>query len=310
NHGADAPDSPHTTVPYDATNGGGVNQFAVGDGGSDPTATVGDFDAGGAAEDVQIQFNTPDYGSVSSFQIQRADAGGGSTATNGTDCRAAATPSSKYATIGSVSPAGTQATFTDFDRPGTSTAPRTYCYRVRVQDPVTAQENFSIVLAETVGTASADATKPTSTATSTTPSSGGLANTLDNGDKVSITYSEKMSIAANAVIRVTDSDCGPALNSGPSDCTGAQTNTVADIVCGTNATCTLDTSTNILTITMTSSPNIIAAGSSAGAQFPLVITDSSGITDLAGNVWDLSCGSQTAGGTTCPNGTTPHRTIP
>src|SRR5437762_4716467 len=182
NHGADAPDSPHTTVAYDATNGGGTNPNAVGDGGSDPTATVGDFDAGGAAEDVQIQFTTPDYGSVSSFQIQRADAGGGTTATNGTDCRAAATPSSKYATIGSVSPAGTQATFTDFDRPGSATATRTYCYRVRVQDPVTAQENFSIVKAVTVGTASADTTKPNSTATSMSPSSSGLANTLDNGD--------------------------------------------------------------------------------------------------------------------------------
>ena len=48
---------------------------------------------------------------------------------------------------------------------------KTYCYRVRVQDPVTAAENFSIVLTVTVGTASADTGKPTSTATSMTPSS-------------------------------------------------------------------------------------------------------------------------------------------
>jgi len=309
NHGADAPDSPHTTVPYDAVNGGGVNAFAIGDGGSDPTATVGDFDAGGAAEDVQIQFSTPDFGTVSSFQVQRANAGGGTTDTNGIDCKAAATPSSKYATIGSVSPAGSQATFTDFDRPGSATTNRTYCYRVRVQDPVTAQENFSIVLAVTVGIASADTTKPISTGTTMTPSSGGLANTLDNGDKVTITFSEKMSIAANAVIRVTDSDCGAASNSGPATCSGAQTNTVADVVCGTNATCSLDTTTNVLTITMTSGPNIIAAGSSAGAQFPLVITDSSGITDLAGNVWDLACGTQSSPpATACPGGT-PKRTI-
>ena len=38
----------------------------------------------------------------------------------------------------------------------------------------------------------------------------------------------------------------------------------------------------------------MAAGSVTGAQFPLVVTDSSGISDLAGNAWDLSCDGQTA----------------
>src|SRR5207302_5310735 len=120
--------------------------------------------------------------------------------------------------------------------------------------------------------------------------------TLDTGDKVGITFSEAMSISPSAVIRVTDSDCGPALNTGPASCgTSGGSNTVADIICGTNASCVLNPN-NQLTITMTSNPSTVAAGSVPGAQFPLVVTDSSGITDLAGNAWDLT-GS-------------PHRTIP
>ena len=74
-------------------------------------------------------------------------------------------------------------------------------------------------------------------------------------------------------------------------CTGGNTNTVADIICGTNATCTANTLNNQtnadLLITMTGNPTIVAAGSVAGAQYSVLITDSTGITDLAGNAWSL-----------------------
>ena len=282
NHGADAPDA--------------------GDGGSNPVATVGDFDAGGTSDDVQIQFNTPDFGTVNSYQIQRANAVplvglAGS-------CSAANVPSANYTTIGTVSPAGTQGSFTDFDR----TAGNTYCYRVRVQDPVTAAENFSIVITQPIGGGGGDTGKPFSNNTVTTASSAGLANTLDTGDKIAIYFNESMSIAPNAVIRVTDSDCGQWTNNGVTPfgvgglgtpntgtqtpgCTGGNTNTVADIICGTNATCTannLNNQTNAdLLVTMTGNPTIVAAGSVAGAQYSVLITDSTGITDLAGNSWSL-----------------------
>ena len=68
----------------------------------------------------------------------------------------------------------------------------------------------------------------------------------------------------------------------------------------------------ILTITMTGNPSNIATGTTAGEQFPVVVTDSSGISDLSGNAWDLRCGTQTSGGAggVCANGSTPKRVIP
>jgi len=39
---------------------------------------------------------------------------------------------------------------------------------------------------------------------------------------------------------------------------------------------------------MTTSPSTVANGSVAGAQFPLVVTDTAGITDLSGNAWNVT----------------------
>src|SRR5207249_8609295 len=180
-----------------------------------------------------------------------------------------------------------------------------------VNNPVTAQQSFSNY-APTNIPGSTDPTPPTSTSTSMTPSSSGLSSTLDNGDKITIGFSEQMTLASNAVIRVTDSDCGTATNAGPAVCSGSTTNSVGDIICGTNATCTLDTNSTILTITMTGNPSNIASGTTAGEQFPVVVTASTGISDLSGNAWDLRCGTQTSGGAggVCANGSTPKRVIP
>jgi len=281
NHGADAPDA--------------------GNGGSDPSATVGNFDGGTAADDVRLQFITPDFGIVTTYQIQRADAAG----LGGTSCLAADVPSARYSTAGSVTPPGLQAVFIDFDR----LFGRTYCYRVRAQDPTTGLENFSNVLTVSIFGA-ADTTRPIATSASLVFSAG-FANTLDTGDKLQIVFSEAMNIAANAVVRLTDSDCGNATNSGPALCSGGNANTLADIVCGTNAICSVDSSLTTLTITMTSPPTILVAGGTPGAQFSVVVTDSSGITDLSGNIWDLTCGPQSsppAGA--CGSGGTPDRVIP
>jgi hypothetical protein len=124
--------------------------------------------------------------------------------------------------------------------------------------------------------------------------SGGFANTLDTGDALTIDFSQAVSLAANAVIRVTDSDCGGVTNAGPALCAGGNTNTVADIVCGLNATCALTSGPNgantEIVITMTGNTSIVAAGSVAGPQVPVVVTDSSGISGVNGP-WNLN-GSQ------------------
>jgi hypothetical protein len=160
-----------------------------------------------------------------------------------------------------------------------------YCYRIRTQDPITAAPSFSnYVPVNTPGVA--DVVRPTSIS-ARLDSSSGFANTLDTGDRLVIDFSEQMSIQPNATIRFTDSDCGAATNAGPATCVGGVSNTLSDVTCGVNAICTLSTSGTQLTVTLTSNPAIVLPGSTAGAQFAVVVTDSSGITDLSLNIWDV-----------------------
>src|SRR5207245_2095526 len=74
-------------------------------------------------------------------------------------------------------------------------------------------------------------------------------------------------------------------SSGPPGCAGSLSQTVADIVCGTNMSCALSFDGLTLTLSITANPLDVAAGSAPGVQFPAVITDAIGITDLSGNVW-------------------------
>jgi hypothetical protein len=275
----------------------GISEFDIcfNAGASAPTdlgAATGNFDNGTAAEDVRLTFTAPSTNATTSYTIQRAPTGATGSAT-ATTCNLNATApqtsdstgvpvGSAFITVGAVSvDAGKTGTFTNFDL-----ADGGYCYRIRTQDPTTATPSFSnYVPVNLPGTI--DTTPPTSTSALLSQSAG-FANTLDTGDKLEFTFSEAMSVAANAVIRVTDSDCGNATNAGPFPCPGGTTNTVADIICGTNATCTLSTSKLVLSITMSANPTIVTAGSTAGVQYPIVVTDSSGINDLSGNQWNLA----------------------
>jgi hypothetical protein len=282
---------------------GGVSEFNIcrSAGSTAPSnlsAATGNFDAGSTADDVRLTFTAPSANSVASYQIQRALVSATTGSANSTSCRLGATAASSsdangspagttFSTVGALSvAAGKQGTFTNIDL-----ANGGWCYRVIVQDPNVGLISFSNYVPVNIPGTS-DATAPTSIAAVRTQNAG-FSNTLDTGDKITIDFSKSMSIASNAIIRVTDSDCGAARNSGPAACSGANTNTVADIACGVNATCVLQDrpaggTNNELLITMTANPSVIANGSVAGAQFPLVVTDSAGVTDLSGNAWNVT----------------------
>jgi len=260
---------------------------------SDLAAAIGNFDNGTSAEDVRLSWTAPSINTITTYNVQRATDTSG--AVDGCVTKGSPNDASNgnFSTIGAVTvAAGKQGTFTDFDRP----VPSGNCYRIMTTDPTTGLNNFSNQATATVTGASGDTTPPTSTNATLTFSSG-FSSTMDTGDKLEITFSDsgtgvtppgQMSVAGNAVIRVTDSDCGPATNAGPAACSGSLSNTVADILCGTNATCTLNTARTILTVTLTAGPNIVSAGSTTGVQYRTVVTDSSGVQDNSGNAWNLT----------------------
>jgi len=242
----------------------------------------------------------PTNNNVTTYNIQRASVSGTATsAANSCNLNAiapnndtsGAPTGSAFSSIGALTiTAGQTGTFTNFDLSNGG-----YCYRVMVQNPNIGTQSFSNYVPVNIPGTS-DVTAPRSTS-ATLSQSGGFANTLDAGDKILIDFNEAMSIAANAVIRVTDSDCGNVGQSGPATCTGATTNTVADIICATNATCVLQAgpagSNTELSITTSGNPTIVSAGSTSNAQFPVVVTDTQGVTDLSGNTWDLAGSGQT-----------------
>jgi hypothetical protein len=280
---------------------------------TDLSAAVGNFDNGGSGDDVRLSYTTPAFNVSTTFNVQRASRDSlnnpitspaqctsgaspnpsGSAATPPSDGSAGNPPNSNFTTIGGTSTPGTaeSGTFTNYDL-----ANGGYCFRLATTDfntNVTSYSNYVLVLVP----GGSDTTPPASTSV-VLILSGGFANTLDTGDKVEFDFVDTgcgtscgMSIAPNATIRVTDSDCGPATNAGPSQCSGGNTNTVADIVCGANATCTASNFNNQinarLVVTMIGNPTVVSVGSVVGAQLPAVVTDSSGVTDLSGNAWNL-----------------------
>jgi hypothetical protein len=178
--------------------------------------------------------------------------------------------------------AGASGSYSDFNL-----ALTTYCYQIRVSDPQTGAHFFSNQVSAAVG--SSDTMRPTSTSAVLTASAG-FADRLDTSDSFVIDFAEAMTVSANARIRVTDGDCGvpPSQSSGPVACQSGSTQTIADILCGTNATCVKSVNGLSLTVTMTAPPTEATPGSGRGVSFPAVITDTVGITDLAGNLWDLT----------------------
>lgn len=129
---------------------------------------------------------------------------------------------------------------------------------------------------------SADATKPLSQDIRI-KTSAGFAGLLDTLDVFTIAYNEVVATpAAGSKIRLTDAD-----------------GTVADVICGTNATCVVSLASTtiggtayptgqVITVTMTADPTIVTAGTAAGLAIPSTVVDSAGFTDTAGNIWDIA----------------------
>jgi hypothetical protein len=323
-------DSTHAdvaSISYDP-NPAGISTFniCINRGADAPTnlaAAVGNFDndSTGRTDDVRLTFTSPATNTVLSFNIQRANLGSTVTA-NATNCTPAGSPNpngssttppsdgtqgspanASFSTVGATSTPGTSesATFVNSDLSNGG-----YCFRVQVTNPNLGVNSYSNYVPVNITGTPNPVAAPLSTVAQLTTSSG-FANTLDQGDKAIFDFNTQMSLASNAVLRVTDSDCGTASNAGPATCSGGNTNTVADIICGTNATCQLTSpsgrpTNSQLEVTMTGSPSIVAAGSVAGSQYPVVVTDSTGITDLFGNAWNLAGSADRAFGPGDPDG--------
>jgi hypothetical protein len=120
---------------------------------------------------------------------------------------------------------------------------------------------------------------------------GGMGSILDVGDVFTIRTDEPLAVpATGAAFRVQDRTSS----------TNA-TASVADLTCGVNVTCTLNSAAvpltapvnagaaagTVLTVAVTAPPTVIAAGSVAGVSLPARIVNTSGISDLAGNRLNL-----------------------
>jgi hypothetical protein len=284
-------------------NADGLSEFEIctnagSDAPSDLATATGSFDGGSAVgDDVRLTFTAPTSNATLTYTIQRALISSTQSSANTGNCKlggsapqtsdsSGAPAGSTFATIGAVTVmGGKQGTFTNF-----GLGDGGYCFRIVVQNPNVGLASYSNYRPVNIPGVS-DASAPRSTSASLTKSAG-FGGTLDAGDKIVIDFTESMSVAPGSIIRTTDSDCGSATNAGPALCSGNTSNTVSDIVCGTNATCTLEDVSGImngrLSILMSGNPLVITSGSTAGAQFPLVVTDVSGITDLSGNGWNIS----------------------
>jgi hypothetical protein len=245
----------------------------IGRGAPSVGATVGSYDGGSTQNDIRLQIVEPDSNvSGLSYSVQRA------TLTGTLPC----SPSSgTFAQIATVAiPTGSNSiTYTDEDRPS-----GTYCYRSGASNPVAGTTAFGYSNAAAIAnppTPVGQAGAPTSLDARVTTNAGS-ASLLDSGDVIKIAFNEPLAApAAGATIRVGDAD-----------------GTVADLSCGTNATCALNGSSEslggvsraaqtVLTVRLTANPIIISPGTTATLRLPGTIADRFGVTDPSGNLWNL-----------------------
>ncbi len=244
------------------------------------TATAVNADGGATINDVRVVFTPSNLnGPATVFDIVADTNNGGAGAIELLDTvlgnNVTCTPA----------PATGQCTLTFNNAPN-----GTYDILVRAENPPTAQMSTVAASADITVPGTPDTTAPLAIDSLVTTNGPGLANTFDAGDVVKVVFNEAMGApAAGDTIRATDND--------------ATTATVADFVNGTNATFTLNAlaetvngvsraAGTVLTVTLTSAPSVVQAGTAAGLQIPATVTDQSGNSDANGVAWNPATAGQ------------------
>ncbi|MGH2473015.1 MAG: hypothetical protein ACRDG6_11550 [Candidatus Limnocylindria bacterium] len=245
----------------------------VGRGAPSVSATAGSFDGGSTQNDLQVQIFEPSSNvNGISYSVQRA------TVAATAPCGPSAGTYAQIVTI-TIPTGSNSTTYVDEDR-----LSGTYCYRVGATNPVTGTTAFGYSNAVTIANppTPVDPTGAPTSLDARVTTNVGSSSVLDAGDVVKIAFSEAMSpAAAGATVRARDAD-----------------GTIGDLICGTNATCTLNTSPEtlggqsraaqtVLTVRLTANPVIIASGTTATLRIPATVIDRAAITDPSGDPWNL-----------------------
>ena len=157
----------------------------------------------------------------------------------------------------------------------TDTSSNYYCYTVTtVSDGEESGISSSIASSPTQVTKPAADSKAPFTADAQVSKDNGFATRADSGDVWKLTFDEPVSAASGARILV--------------DGTGSNSTVVQN---GDNATFAV--SGNTLTVTLTKDLTFGSGTTAVPAGYPLTISNSSGITDAAGNRWDTNKGDVT-----------------
>jgi hypothetical protein len=160
-----------------------------------------------------------------------------------------------------------------------------YTYRAATVNDGDQGEFSAGVNATATAATTPDTTAPTAVDTRVDVN-GGSAFLLESGDTFKVVFSEVMAEAnAGDTIRLTDSDgtvVDIANTSGTTASTNLTLNSADEVVGGVTYP-----AGRVLTVTR-GTDTVVVAGSEAGLGIPATITQQSGITDLAGNQWNVA----------------------
>lgn len=257
------------------TDPAGVSQFNLDDVNPPvPDSVTAENGTGANLNDITVTVAYPGGANVDAVVIQRAPV----TGATGDDTSGTV---GTYTTVATVAATANPVVFVDNDVPV-----GTYRYRAALVN----DGDQSAFVADTTNESSVaptgDMTAPLAVDAVVT-ANGGFLTAFDGGDVFSVVFNEAMAAPVSGdIIRATDAD-----------------GTVADFTNGTNGTFSLNAAATmvngasrpantVLTVTLTASPTIVTAGTTAGLQIPATVTEQSGTTDLAGNLWNVAAANQ------------------
>lgn len=255
---------------------------------SSVSTAVTNADGGATANDVRITYVRPATSAPGvAYTLQRSIAVGGADGACGTSDDTPVSPSDPtFLPVGSATQAPGSGlrtwVFSDNNVPDGC-----YLYRVVATSPVSGNTAEAQADRGTRVPAVGDSTRPQSTYAAITTSAGTPAD-LDAGDVVKIVFDEPMAApASDATIQVTDGVPGGLTSASITNGGGATfvLNNVAEPVDGV-----LRPVGTVLTVTLVNDP-VESPSLAAGVQRPATISGSTGISDPAGNTWDIAASS-------------------